>query len=359
MALAKFRIRDFRCLDRVELSADPDLNLVVGNNAAGKTSLLEAIYYLGRGRSFRGATNQELIRNNSDTFTLFAEVSTIDAADTPVIQKLGCEVSRGTKVLRLDGAGAKSSDLVAALPVQAIDPEIHELIQGGPEKRRRFLDWGVFHVEHSYMDAWRAYKATLKQRNAALKSNSSNELIKMWDQALIENGSKLDQYRKSFISDFKSQLDAILFDMFPFSLNIDYAPGWKAEFSFEEALLQSFARDRVMHATQVGPHRADLKLRIDERSARHRLSRGQQKLLGAALVIAQTHFVAESVKNRLVLLVDDPAAELDPEHQEHLFRLLQTVPAQLFISSLDPTGISWENAGKTFSIEAGKVRPLL
>ena len=359
MALSKFRIRDFRCLDGVELLVHPDLNLIVGSNAAGKTSLLEAIYYLGRGRSFRGGSNLDLIRNDTDTFTLFAEVSAIDAVDKPVSHKLGCEVSRGTKVLRLDGANAKSSELVAALPVQAIDPEIHELIQGGPEKRRRFLDWGVFHVEQSYMETWRAYKTALKQRNAALKANSSHDLVKMWDQMLVENGNKLDLYRKSFISDFKSQFDSILVDMFPFSLNVEYSQGWKTDLSFEEALLESYPRDRILHATQVGPHRADLKLRIDGRSARHRLSRGQQKLLGAALVIAQTHFVAESLKNRVVLLVDDPAAELDPEHQEHLFRLLQTVPAQLFITSLDPTGISWENAGKTFSIDAGKVIPLL
>lgn len=358
MTLSKIRIRDFRCLDGVELVADPDLNLVVGKNAAGKTSLLEAIYYLGRGRSFRGGSNTELIKSGADGFTLFAEVSAGEASPGQV-SKLGCEVSRGTKTVRMNGSSAKTTDLVSALPVQAIDPEIHELIQGGPEQRRRFLDWGVFHVEHDYISTWRAYKTALKQRNAALKAQLPNATIEAWDDTLIKNAISLDIQRKTFISDFKSQLSLILSEIFPFSLNVSYSQGWKEGDDLKDALTASFPRDRVMGATQVGPHRADLKLRIDGQAARHRLSRGQQKLLGAALILAQTHFVAKAVSSRIVLLVDDPAAELDEEHQEHLFRLLQTVPAQLFITSLDSSGVSWENNGKTFAIEAGNISPLV
>jgi len=342
----------------VELLAHPDLNLIIGNNAAGKTSLLEAIYYLGRGRSFRGGSNRELVKNGADSFTLFGEVA--DSGTEPAsIHKLGCEVSRGTKTLRLDGGNAKSADLVTALPVQAIDPEIHELIQGGPEVRRRFLDWGVFHVEHQYINAWRSYKAALKQRNAALRAGQNPSNVSIWNQQLISNGNSVDLFRKSFISSFNSRLVSIVREVFPFDLKIEFVSGWKDGLTLEEALNDSAQRDQVLQSTQVGPHRADLKFRIDDRSAKHRLSRGQQKLLGAALVIAQTHFVAESMNSRVVLLVDDPAAELDPEHQEHLFRLLQTVPAQLFITSLDPSGVSWENVGKSFSIQAGKLSPLL
>jgi DNA replication and repair protein RecF len=341
----------------VELSAHPDFNLIVGNNAAGKTSLLEAIYYLGRGRSFRSGTNIELIRSGADVFTLFAEVAGAQPDDP--VQRLGTEVSRGTKLLRMNGENALSSSLIAALPVQAIDPEIHELIQGGPEQRRRFLDWGVFHVEHRYIDTWRIYKTVLKQRNAALKSGASGLTIKVWDEQLVTSANNLDLYRKSFISEFKSQLSSILIDMFPFDINISYSQGWREGLDYATALADSLPRDRIMAATQVGPHRADMQLKIEGRSAKHRLSRGQQKLLGSALVIAQTHFVAAALDRRIVLLVDDPAAELDPEHQERLFSLLKTVPAQLFVTSLDPRGISSEKPGKTFAIQAGNLTALV
>ncbi len=341
----------------VELSAHPDLNLIVGKNAAGKTSLLEAIYYLGRGRSFRGATNRELIQSEADSFTLFAEV--VSPEDPQHSHRIGTEVSRGTKTQRKDGRDAKTSDLVAAMPVQAIDPEIHQLIQGGPEQRRRFLDWGVFHVEPNYIQTWRTFKGALKQRNAALRQGSTPSAVKAWDEPLISSAKSLDLYRKSFLEQFNPQISSILSDMLPFEVKVSYLQGWREEVDLVTALNDSFARDQVLASTQVGPHRADLKLRIEGRSAKHRLSRGQQKLLGAALVIAQTHFVASALNRRVVLLVDDPAAELDAEHQEKLFELLQGVPAQLFITSLDPAGIGWENAGKTFVIEAGKLAPLV
>lgn len=357
MTLSKLRIRDFRCINGVELSAHPDFNLIVGSNAAGKTSLLEAIYYLGRGRSFRTGTNIELIRSTADAFTLYAEVAGVKPDDPT--QRLGTEVSRGTKLLRMNGETATSASLIAALPVQAIDPEIHELIQGGPEQRRRFLDWGVFHVEHRYIDTWRIYKTALKQRNAALRSSSSRATINAWDEQLINSAKSLDMYRKSFISEFKSQLSSILVDMFPFDIKIGYSQGWRDGIDFATALADSLPRDRILASTQVGPHRADMQLKIEGRSAKHRLSRGQQKLLGSSLVIAQTHFVAKALDRRIVLLVDDPAAELDPAHQERLFSMLQAVPAQLFVTSLDLAGISAEKPGKTFAIEAGNLTALV
>jgi DNA replication and repair protein RecF len=357
VTLSKFRIRDFRCINGVELSAHPDFNLIVGGNAAGKTSLLEAIYYLGRGRSFRSGTNVELIRGGAQAFTLYAEVAGVKPNSQ--ISRLGTEVSRGTKLLRMDGETAVSSNLIAALPVQAIDPEIHEIIQGGPEQRRRFLDWGVFHVEHRYIDTWRVYKTTLKQRNAALKSGAPSAAVTAWNEQLVNAGNNLDLYRKSFISSFRSQLSSILVDMFPFEIKIGYLPGWRDGIDYATALAESLPRDRILGATQVGPHRADMQLKIEGRSAKHRLSRGQQKLLGCALVIAQTHFVAAALDRQIVLLVDDPAAELDPEHQERLFSLLQTVPAQLFVTSLDPRGMSSEKPGKTFAIEAGNLTALV
>lgn len=354
MALHTFRAQDFRCLNGVELQAHPVFNLITGKNAAGKTSLLEAIYYLGRGKSFRNGTASELIRSGTDNFTLFGTIETPEGNS-----KIGLDVSRGTRQVRKDGENAKTAELASAFPVQAIDPEIHELIQGGPEKRRRFIDWGVFHVEHSYLELWRNYKTALRQRNAALRIGGNRQTVEAWDELLINNGKSLDMLRKDYICRFISRLSSILSEVAPYDLKVTYSQGWKEGLSFSDALQQSRERDRILQATQVGPHRADLKFRIDGSGAKHRLSRGQQKLLGAVLVIAQTHFVAEALDRNVVLLVDDPAAELDSEHQAHLYRLLQEVPAQLFITSLNPDDAAINKGGKSFCIDAGKVSPLV
>lgn len=354
MALQSFRVHDFRCLSGVELEAHPVFNLITGKNAAGKTSLLEAIYYLGRGKSFRNGTAAELIRSGADNLTLFG---TVETQEGPA--KIGVDVSRGTKLIRKDGENAKTADLATSLPVQAIDPEIHELIQGGPEKRRRFIDWGVFHVEQGYIESWRIYKTTLKQRNAALRAGAAPASVAAWDEMLVKSGNSIDLLRKDYIGRFITRLSSILSEISPYELKISYYSGWKDGVSLSEALNSNRERDRVLQATQAGPHRADLKLRIDGSGAKHRLSRGQQKLLGAALVIAQTHFVAEALGRNVVLLVDDPAAELDTEHQEHLYNLLRNVPAQLFVTSLNPEDSLLNKAGKSFSIDAGTVLALV
>ncbi len=166
---------------------------------------------------------QSIISVADDPFEAAATLSSLRAAPTASLyllkcqardatpgqtSKIGCEVSRGTKTVRMNGSSAKTTDLVSALPVQAIDPEIHQLIQGGPEQRRRFLDWGVFHVEHDYIATWRAYKTALKQRNAALKAQLPNATIEAWDDTLIKNAISLDIQRKTFISDFKKPIVA-------------------------------------------------------------------------------------------------------------------------------------------------------
>ena len=152
MSLKQFRVSGFRCLAESDFAPDPALNLIAGPNASGKTSLLEAIFYIGRGRSFRASGNRELIQSGQKGFTLYGEIQNGD-----VIHRAGVEVEAGQRRIRIDGEVGTSAGLAGFLPVQAIDPEIHNLVQGGPEFRRQFLDWGVFHVKHSFLDAWRRY----------------------------------------------------------------------------------------------------------------------------------------------------------------------------------------------------------
>jgi DNA replication and repair protein RecF len=354
VGLSTFRATDFRCLETVVLEAHPNLNLIVGANAAGKTSLLEAIYFLGRGRSFRGAGNRELVRRGAETFTLFGK-----ATETDTEYRLGAQTGVGQRILRINDETAKPSEMAELLPVQAIDPDIHELIQGSPENRRRFLDWGVFHVEHSFLENWQRYQKTLRQRNAALKQGQSRENVTLWDAELIQSGERVNQYRAEFVSQFMSVISSKIADHLPFDVKCSYISGNDDKIGLAQSLEEKWDRDAALQSTQVGPHRADLRIEVSGRAVRHKLSRGQQKLLGAALVIAQTYFVVESRQREVVLLVDDPAAELDRHYRQRLFDLLKKVPAQLFLTALEQDDLPWQQDGLLLSVDAGKVSPLL
>jgi len=354
VALTALRVQCFRCLNAIELQPDRSLNLITGANATGKTSLLESIFALSRGRSFRAGRVSELIQYDASALTVYAELDSERHT-----HRLGIEITRAGRRLQIDGQSAAIGDLAGLLPVQVIDPEIHLLIQGGPEHRRRFLDWGVFHVEPRFLDSWRRYRKALRQRNAALRRQERREAVAAWDEELIEAGESVDAQRHAFNDQFHTLLSSKISDILPFELKCSYLRGWKSSQSLPDALADSWERDRATQATQVGPHRADLRLAAGGHVLRHHVSPGQQKLLAAALVIAQTHFVVEARQREVVLLVDDPAAELDREHRERLFELFKTVPAQLFVAALDIDELPWGTAGKRFHVEHGELAALI
>src|SRR5580700_1565620 len=185
MSLAELRLQDLRCMQSAELQLDARLNLISGDNGAGKTSLLEAIYLLGRGRSFRTRHTEQLMRHGEHKLLVFgrlASASTI--AGTEVHHAVGVSYHRRDGIeARIDGGAVTSlAQLSAVFPVQIIDPGIHRLVEEGPLHRRRWLDWAVFHVEPSFVLHWQSYSRTLRQRNAAIKSDADPT---PWDGELI------------------------------------------------------------------------------------------------------------------------------------------------------------------------------
>ena len=165
MLVERLKIQKFRCLEAVDFTPHPETNVMVGANGSGKTSVLEALYFLGRGRSFRSGPTSGLIQRGAAEFTVYAQI-----AAGGMTQRVGVEQTTAAMQGRIDGnPTASSADLAAVLPVQVIDPEVHELVQGGPKERRQFVDWGVFHVKHEFLVAWRRYRRALLQRNQGLR----------------------------------------------------------------------------------------------------------------------------------------------------------------------------------------------
>src|SRR3984885_3628037 len=351
MTLGRLQVTDFRCLQSVQLELDPQFTLISGPNASGKTSLLEAMYVLGRGRSFRTRRLEHLIRHGVERFVVFGEV---DTANRRV--PMGVEGSRAGIRAQIDGDKPSSlAELALQLPVKIIDPEVHHLIEEGPSRRRRFLDWGVFHVEQSFVGHWQRYQLVLKQRNAALKARQPKAVVSVWDSDLVRSGEHLSTARERYVSLLSPSAEAIGRNLLGMELSLSYRNGWLKGQSMAEALQQSWSDDLEMGATQVGPHRAKLGIRLDGTPVKDRTSRGQQKLLAAALLVAQIKLFPEGSPVQPTLLLDDPAAELDDERLASLIREVSSQSVQLIVTTLHGEFRAFGEPGKRFKMADGKL----
>lgn len=353
VSLTRLQVTSLRCLASAEIVAHPDLNVIVGHNGAGKTSLLEALYVLGRGRSFRAPQLGGLISSGAREATIYAETHEPDG-------KLGLRISAGATEIRIDGQGGASvAELAERLPVQLIDPAVHSLVQGGPGERRRYLDWGVFHVKHEFLGGWRKFRRALQQRNAALKQGVDSATVAAWEPDLLDGATVVDKCRRGYIKDIEPILQLYVANFVDLPIKLRYRPGWPDTASLAEALAAGGDRDRALGATQAGPHRAELEIIVDGQLARHRLSRGQQKLLGAAMVLAQAECVQSATGKRPILLVDEPAAELDPQHLAGLVDGIVESGSQVFITALTDSALPVSDSHSRFHVERGKVTALV
>jgi len=353
MALERLRIESFRCLRSAELAAHSSLNIIAGGNGTGKTSLLEAIYVLGRGRSFRAPRLSGVIADGQNSAIVFGEIKSPDA-------RLGIQVARSGTEIRINGeSGGTASQLAEALPVQLIDPNVHELVQGGPGERRRFLDWGVFHVKHDFLGGWRRFRRALQQRNAALRQGASLDTIAAWEPDLLAGAAIVDQRRRTYIAEISPILQRYVDKFLEMTVTLHYRQGWPDGADLAEALAAGADRDRAYGATQAGPHRAELEILMDGTPARHRLSRGQHKLLGAALILGQSDWVQQVSGKQSILLVDEPAAELDAEHLTALLAGVTDSGAQVFVTALKAGALPISSDHQGFHVERGEVSVLV
>lgn len=351
--IRRFKASNFRCVETADLRFKPGFNLIYGENASGKTTVLEALAYLGRGKSFRGASMAELVRHGQAGFVLFGEAE--GAGGT---HRIGVRNSADGLEVRVDGSGEGGSGaLAAALPLQLIDPEVHNLVAGGPEQRRRFVDWIAFHVEHDHLQTWRRFRRALRQRNAALKSGASQAAMRSWTLEFIEISEKLDESRRRALDVALDALENYGRRLLGTDIGFEYLRGWNRERGLDEVIDDGAIRDAQHGATQHGPHRADLKIRYDERQARRLVSRGQQKLLASAMVLAATDTAQAALERPLLLLLDDPAAELDPNGLHRLMAAIDGLGCQVVATSLARGLPEMPADAAVFHVEHGVLTP--
>ena len=335
-----------------ELEFDAGHNLIYGANGAGKTSILEAVAYLGRARSFRAAGNRELVRHGQEDFVLFGRA----VAENREV-RLGVRNGRSGLDIHMNGEKNQSvASLAEALPLQVVDPDVHNLVAGGPEGRRRYIDWIAFHVEQGYLEGWRRFRRALKQRNAALRETTARGTLTGWNEELSNLGIAVDATRRRMIDIVGPMFEEFGKTLLRSPVSFEYLQGWSANKTLHEALADAIDRDLQFAGTQVGPHRADLKVNVEDRRARKLVSRGQQKLLACAMILAATKVVQTHIEKPLLLLLDDPAAELDRDAIVRLMRCVERLGSQVVATVLDPSQPLFTGTTPMFHVEHGVIQ---
>jgi DNA replication and repair protein RecF len=352
MSLALLSVENVRCIERAELELHGGQNLLAGANGSGKTSVLEAIFLLGRGRSFRTRNTQRLIRHGAEQLTVFGRTR------GEIERTLGVQATRQVPTVAKIGSTfvASLAELSEILPVQVIDPDVHKLIEEGPLGRRRWLDWAAFHVEHGFVDTWTRYRRALQQHNAALRGESEQAIA--WEPELSRLGELLGESRRSILERLQPYWRGTVHALSGMDVELAYSQGWPRDSSLAEALRSSRPRDYVRGATQYGAHRCDLHIRIEGLAARHVASRGQQKLIAAAMILAQLKMLRNEFRAAPTLLLDDPAAELDPAHLQAFIEQVMGLNCQLILTSLGSDPGIFGAPDCTFHVEQGRVRPV-
>ncbi len=362
MHLTRLRIGGVRRLDSVELSPSPGINLITGDNGAGKTSLLEALHLLAYGRSFRGRVRDGLIRTGGEAVEVFAEWTEGQGR----ARKVGLRHSGQRWEGRLDGENVTQlGDLCAALAVVTFEPGSHALVTGGGEPRRRLLDWGLFHVEQAagdrtFLQLWRRYNRALKQRNQLLKARVRDGQLDAWDHELAEAGEPLTRRRQAYLESLEPGLQGVASELVPMLglPQLVFQPGWARDsLPLGDALLVARDRDLANGYTSVGPHRADWRIDHAALPARETLSRGQAKLTALAILLAQAEHHAVACGEWPIVALDDLASELDRNHQARVLRRLVASSAQIFITGTEtPAALAEISAPVTvFHVEHGRV----
>lgn len=337
MHIQRLVIHQLRCFEALEIHLDTGLNLITGDNGTGKTTLLEAIHLMAYARSFRGRVRDGLIRTGAEALDVYIEwEESGQPGQLSRTRRAGLHHNGQKWKGRLDGEDVSQlGTLCAALAVVTFEPGSHSLVNGAAETRRRFIDWGLFHVEPDFLHLWRRYTRALKQRNALLKRGDPPESLDAWDHELADTGEILTSRRLHYLERLQALAINICADIAP-NLKItalDFSPGWRRhELSLADALLLARERDRFYGYTSVGPHRADWSASFAQIPGREALSRGQGKLTALSCLLAQAEDFATIRGEWPVIALDDLGAELDQQHQQRLLQRLTALPAQVLIT---------------------------
>lgn len=339
--ISRLFIKNFRNLTEIEIDPDPFLNIIVGENGAGKSSLLEAISTLAHGKSFRTHKYRNLIKEGEPDTLLRGDIKLED--DTEL--SLGLHRKRnGDLLIKANQQKLKSASVLAKnLPILVMESHSFLLLEGSPKVRRKFFDWLVFHVKHSFSEDWKQVIQCYKQRNSLLRRDKiTYSDMEPWDAQISSLSLRIQRGREEVFSVFKEELLAFIDGLvtsgrLPKAVDLILDSGWKGEegSSYQQQLKAQFAKDQAYGYSTVGPHKSDLVFTVGGKRSVDVLSRGQQKLLITALYVSVARVLKRFTGANAVFAIDDLPSELDARNQGELGQWLRNLGSQTFITGID------------------------
>lgn len=362
MYIKNLSLKDYRNYDSLNVDFDKNVNIIIGNNAQGKTNLIESLYVTSFGKSFRTNRDSELVKFDKDfaKINIEAEKEYFDTTVEVLIKK------DSKKSVKKDGATVrKTSELLKNILIVSFSPEDLKIVKEDPEKRRKFIDRELCQIKPLYYECLSNYKKTLLQRNMYLKEEHiENSILDIWDMQLARYGSKLISMRKSFIeklSDFSSKIHGSITDgkeilHIEYNPNVDFVEDEKElELKFYDEIKTAYRNDLRMRTTTKGPHKDDISFYANGINMRSFGSQGQQRTCALSIKLAELDLIKEETGEDAILLLDDVMSELDINRQRFLIKTLQK--NQIFVTATDIDDRVLENfpEAKIIKIEKGKI----
>ncbi len=357
MSVKKLTTQNYRNLASATIDFHPDLNFILGDNGSGKSSILEAIFYLGHGKSFRNAKLENLVTFDKDSFVVSLENNN---ADRFGIKR---DVAHGLSDIKINGDKvSRLSELAINIAVQVITPESFKLFFGGPKERRKFFDLGMFHVKHQFGKYWRDFVKLQKHRNALLKNYAKKTDFEFWNHQFVEQSELISELRNDYFVQLSKELGnwiSILLPELVEDIKVQYYQGWPSKKSLVDVLNANFDKDCQLGFTQYGAHKFDVRFLIGGKALDLKLSRGQQKLFLLALTFAQTKLIEKVERVKPILLIDDFGAELDINSRTALMNALGKIDCQSIITAIDEFSLQpmlqQEQQYKMFHVKHGEI----
>lgn len=352
MQFTKIDLQHVRIIESAQLETTAGINLLYGSNGSGKTSVLEAIHVLSRGKSFRSPRIQELIQRGKSELMVLAEAK----AENQQEIKTGLRRENKQTHIKFQGETVHSSSQQALnIPVFLQTTESHVLLTGTPKRRRKRLDWFLFHVEPNYLLTWKKYHTALRNRNTALRKNSSNAELMVWEEQMEKYGVETVQKCQSVTDSINDVFCQKLTHLLGISGKLVYQPGWDTDINLRSLLESNRKQDRDRGYSGAGPHRADIEFFCEDELAVKNLSRGQSKLYLTALLLAEQDVLSQRTGKSPVLLFDDVAAELDTNSRQTVYKELQNSGLQSFVSTTEADDRE-SQVSAMFHVERGSVK---
>lgn len=357
MNIRSIELKNFRNYENLEISFDEGTNILFGDNAQGKTNILEAAYMSGTTKSHKGSRDKEMIRFGEEEAHLKTVVAR-DGREYQIDMHLKKNRAKGIAIDKIPIK--KASELFGILNIVFFSPEDLNIIKSGPAERRRFLDSELCQLDRIYLADLTNYNKILAQRNKLLKDMiyrpGLSDTLPVWDMQLIETGKKIIRRRKQFVDELREIVSDIHYRISggKEELFLKYDPNIDDIF-FEDELSRAKEKDKKLCQTSVGPHRDDLLFSIGDVDIRKYGSQGQQRTSALSLKLSEIELVRKSISDTPVLLLDDVLSELDSSRQNYLLNNISDTQTIITCTGLDEFVRNRFTVNRVFEVIAGHV----